>query len=113
MVEMLVVLQIVSGVVVDDAVDTIRARYEVVAALPPRLFVVRLAVDDLVALQGLDGVSAVTDDPNEVNVTPSLSSAERLFAAGWAARGIKSGPRTGDGQAWDAPGFDPPDGHHR
>ncbi len=108
MIELFVVLQIVSGAVGSDAADHIRARYEVVATLQPRLLVVRLAVDDLAALKGLAGIAAVAADTSELDVTPPLSEAERLFVAGWAARGIKTGPRAGDGQAWDAPGFEPP-----
>lgn len=108
MIELFVVLQIVSGAVVGDAADHIRTRYEVVATLLPRLLVVRLAVDDLAALQGLAGIAAIAADTGELDVTPPLSEAERLFVAGWAARGIKTGPRAGDGQTWDAPGFEPP-----
>lgn len=113
MIEMFVVLQMVAGAVAGDAADRVRARFEVAAALPPRLLVVRLAADDLAALQGLGGIAAVAAEPVGLNVTPPLSEAERLFAAGWAARGVKSGPRAGDGQAWDAPGFEPPDGPRR
>lgn len=102
---MLVVLHMKAG----DAANRVRARFEVAAALPPRLLVVRLAADDLVALQEIDGVAVVTANPVELDVTPPLSDTERLFAAGWAARGVKSGPRAGDGLAWDAPGFEPPD----
>ena len=110
MIEMFVVLQTVLGEVAGAAADRVRARYEVAATLPPRLLVVRLAVGDLAALQGLDCVVAVTANPAELNITPPLSEAERLFLSGWAARGVKSGPRAGDGQAWDAPGFETPNG---
>ena len=113
MIERLVVLQMVAGAVAGGAADRVRARFEVAAALPPRLLVVRLAADDLAALQGIGGIAVVAADPVGLKVTPALNEAERLFAAGWAARGLKSGPRAGDGLAWDTPGFEPPDGSNR
>jgi len=105
MIGMFVVLQLPAG----DAADRVRARFEVVAALPPRLLVVQLAADDLAALQRIGGIAAIAADPVGLNVTPPLSEAEQLFTAGWVARGVKSGPRAGDGLSWDAPGFEAPD----
>jgi hypothetical protein len=108
MMEMLVVLKIGPDPAGGGVADRVRTRYTVVAALPPRLLVVQLADNELAALQHLDGVETVTVDPAGLDISPPLSEVERLFAAGWAARGSKSGPRTGEGKAWDAPGFIPP-----
>ncbi len=113
MVEMLVVLKVGADPTEDEAVARVRARFAVVAALPPRLLVVQLAENELAALRNFDGVAAVVIDPGGLGITPPLSEGERLFAAGWAARGEKSGPRAGEGKAWDAPGFIPPGGPHR
>lgn len=108
MIEMFVVLQLAAGQGSADTADRVRSHFEVTAALPPRLLVVQLPAADLAALQELDGIAAVAANSEQLNVTPPLSEAERLFIAGWLARGDKSEPRAGDGQAWDAPGFIPP-----
>lgn len=108
MVEMLVVLKVGSDAAGDDAEGRLRARFAVVAALPPRLLVVQLVENELAALQHFDGVEAVGADPAGLDITPPLSEVETLFVAGWAARGEKSGPRAGEGNSWDAPGFIPP-----
>ncbi len=113
MVEMLVILKVSPDPAGGDVADRLRTGFTVVAALPPRLLVVQIAENELAALQHLDGVEAAIDDPSGLNITPPLSEAERLFAAGWAARGDKSGPRAGAGKAWDAPGFIPPGGPRR
>lgn len=108
MVEMLVVLKVGPDPAGRDVADRVRARFAVVAAMPPRLLVVQLVENELAALQHLDGVEAVAVDPAGLDITPPLSEVETLFTAGWAARGEKSGPRAGEGKSWDAPGFIPP-----
>ncbi|MBW4659775.1 MAG: hypothetical protein KME15_13945 [Drouetiella hepatica Uher 2000/2452] len=113
MIEVFVILQVVVSSVSGEAADRVRTHFEVTAALPPRILIVQIPIADLTALQELDGVAAVATNSDQLNVTPPLSETERLFIAGWMARGVKSGPRAGDGQAWDAPGFVPPDGQRR
>lgn len=74
--------------------------------LPPRLAVVRLPAAHLPALRSAGGVRAVClpGDP----VPDGLGESEQLFARAWQVRG-RPKERTGDGLAWDAPGFEPPD----
>nr|WP_315246783.1 hypothetical protein [uncultured Albidiferax sp.] len=75
----------------------LRAQWPVVAALPPRLLVLRLP-----AAAHLPGTVPLDQ------ADPPLTESEQLFAAAWAAQGHKSAPRPGDGADWDAPGFIPP-----
>nr|WP_315191252.1 hypothetical protein [uncultured Albidiferax sp.] len=75
----------------------LRAQWPVVAALPPRLLVLRLP--DAAHLTGTVPLD---------QADPPLTESEALFAAAWAAQGHKSAPRPGDGADWDSPGFTPP-----
>lgn len=109
LIEVFVVLQMGAA----EAPERVRARFEVVAALPPRLLVVQMFSSDLAALQKFDGVAAVSSKLSELDVKPALSETERLFVAGWMARGVKAGTRPGEGKEWDAPEFTPPDGPRR
>ena len=86
-------------VLVKTAADgqRLRAQWPVVAALHPRLLVLRLP--------------DATHPPGTVPLAqadPPLTESEQLFAAAWAAQGHKSAPRPGDKADWDAPGFTPP-----
>ena len=112
MVEALVVLQMLAGQPGSDAAARVREQFEVAAALPPRLLVVRTGDGDLGALRATPGVAAAVTDPAALRVEPPLSEAETLFAAGWAARD-RPKARSGDGLAWDAPGFEAPGGPRR
>lgn len=92
------------------AAQELGARFQVVATLGPRLLVLRAGADAQAGIAALAGVQAVVADARDVAALQGLDENERLFADAWAARGRKSGPRAGDGQDWDAPGFEPP-GH--
>ncbi len=86
-------------VLVETAANSqrLRAQWPVVAALPPRLLVLRLpSPAQLPGTVPLD------------QADPPLTETEQLFAAAWAAQGQKSAPRPGDGANWDTPGFTPP-----
>ena len=109
-VEMLVVLQMAAA---PGLAEEIRSRCDVVAAMPPRLFVVEIDETSAAALASWAGVAAVVTDPQVIDVTPPLTEGERLFAAGWATKGVKKGERAGEGLPWDAPGFEPPDAPRR
>lgn len=73
------------------------AQWPVVAALPPRLRVLRLP-----------GLATLPGTVPLAQADPPLSATEQLFAAAWAAQGHKSAARPGDGADWDRPGFTPP-----
>jgi len=84
----------------------------VVSTMGPRLMVGRVPPHGLAVLRALPGVLAVIENVADLAALPAaagLSDTEALFASGWAAQGQKKGPRSGAGQDWDAPGFEPPD----
>lgn len=92
-----------------DGLEVAVARVaRVVQRCPPRLAIVEADERARAALRALPGVRAVTDGPLDEETSRDLTQAERLFAAAWAA-GRQPRVRAGDGLAWDAPGFDPPD----
>jgi hypothetical protein len=94
-----------------DAFARLRNEYRVTAMAPPRIAVVA-GVEDIERLTRRPDVEAVMTTMSDA-APDSLTDAELLFVNGWRARhqsGVKS--RTGDGLAWDAPGFLPPDEPH-
>jgi hypothetical protein len=94
--------------------DRVRAQVALTATMGPRLCEVRGPSATWVGLPALRGVLCVigreaADAERAALAIPGLDEGERLFLAGWLARGRKTGPRPGAGQDWDAPGFTPPD----
>ena len=89
---------------------------KVTASLPPRLLVLQIDLAELPALQRHAAVAQVVVEraqAAQLQAKPALNDAEALFALAYAARGAKSGPRLGQGQDWDSPGFTPPGGCKR
>jgi hypothetical protein len=76
--------------------------------LPPRLAVVEVDDDAVAELRRAPGVLGVGDPELPEDVRAGLTDPERLFADGWAL-GRAPKTRPGEGLAWDAPGFLPPD----
>lgn len=111
--EALVVMQAGLGAAERQAcLDAFRAHGTVAATMGAHLCVLRVAPGALAALRAVPGVRCVwARDAAEppADALPGLGEGERLFVAGWLARGHKRGPRPGDGRDWDAPGFTPPD----
>jgi hypothetical protein len=103
MIEALVLLKSKAG-----AADQVGHSFALAASLPPRLLVVRLTPERVEELRAHESVAAVALDVTALAQLKLISEAERLFAAGWAARGAKSAPRTGQGLHWDADGKLPP-----
>lgn len=94
--------------------DLVRAQATLTATMGPRLCEVRGPTAARAGLRTLRGVACVigreaVQAERGVIAIPDLDEGERLFVAGWLARGRKTGPRAGAGQDWDAPGFTPPD----
>jgi hypothetical protein len=94
--------------------DSVRAQAALTATMGPRLCEVRGPAATRAGLSALRGVACVigreaADAERAAMAIPALNEGERLFVAGWLARGRKPGPRPGAGQDWDAPGFTPPD----
>lgn len=102
--EMVVVLKAFSEAATAAAAGCIRARFKVLAALPPRVLIVQPATpEDLAALLTAEGVADVAAGPEVLNPTPPMNDGEQLFVAGWVARGVKSGPPTGEGREGVSP----------
>jgi len=83
----------------------------VVHTASPRLVVgERAAAASEAAVRGIEGVVAVSDGELPQALLDRLGPEEQLFATAWASR-MATGPkeRRGQGMAWDAHGFVPPD----
>jgi hypothetical protein len=96
----LLLLELAADGKLSAAAQRLRGQLHVVASLPPRMVVVRTALDARAALLQSAGIA----QPHEVDLT----EAEQLFADAWSAQQNKSAARPGDGADWDAPGFTPP-----
>lgn len=91
-----------------DALAHLRNLYRLTSMAPPRIAVVA-GGEDVEGLRQRPDVEAILTTTNDA-APDSLSESERLFVNGWRARHQSGGKsRTGDGLAWDAPGFLPPD----
>jgi hypothetical protein len=86
----------------------------VVHTASPRLVVgERAAPASDAAVRGIEGVVAVSDGELPQSLLDRLGPEEQLFATAWASR-MAADPkeRRGEGLAWDARGFAPPDPPH-
>lgn len=87
----------------------IAAHGRVTQRLPPRLAIVRVAAEDIPAIERIPAVLGAYADVVPDVVVSRLDPAERLFASAWSATRTRQEKRRGDGLAWDAEGFEPPD----
>jgi hypothetical protein len=102
------VLVVLGPAIAPDSLAALKRQYQVTSVLPPRL-VVLSAGADIEALSRRPGVEAVLAQPSD-EAPASLSEPERLFVSAWRARQhAEAKTRVGEGLAWDAPGFLPPD----
>ncbi|WP_121118241.1 hypothetical protein [Croceibacterium ferulae] len=104
-VEALIVLKAGAG---PDAYEALLGSHRVIAALPPRLFVLDVGIGEPVALRAHPAVELVLTADAELPGTGALSDTESLFVDSWKLRHTAVKPRPGDGRDWDAPGFTPP-----
>ena len=75
----------------------------------PRLVVGEPAASDA-AVRGIEGVVAVSAGELPQSLLDRLAPEEQLFATAWASRMAETPKqRRGEGMAWDARGFVPPD----
>lgn len=89
-------------------VDELEGRYPVIARMSPRIAVVA-DHGNAQEMRSFPEVESVLTGPADP-VSNSLSESERLFVKAWQARQQSVGKRRrGEGLAWDAPGFLPPD----
>jgi hypothetical protein len=99
------------ALVVADHVLAPPAAARVVGSLPPHITIVAGASPAaLLALPGVRAVFTVVEDTVQLAGDPGdLPARERLFIRAWQQQATTSKTRVGDGAAWDAPGFLPPD----
>lgn len=112
MIEVLLILLALPPAGQNEVMQQLKVRGELVSTMGPRLLVFRVAPLGLPALREHNGVQAVierADDLTALKDAHGLSEIEWLFASAWAAQGKKTGPRSGAGLEWGAPGFEPPD----
>ena len=86
-------------------------RYRVTQKVSPRVLLVQPAAgatkEELQALGGVDSVLEPGESP-AAGIRGTLTDTEALFADAFAQRS-RTKQRAGDGLAWDAEGFLPPD----
>jgi len=91
------------------------ARYPVIATASPRVQVLRASSADLatIASRARLAMAGATDGRIEKagddEVLGELDDGARLFVEAWMTPPRDDRERPGDGQPWDAPGFQPPD----
>jgi len=96
----------------EEGLDRLRRSHRVTHAASPRLAVVEGPPGTgPEALRAIDGVAAVASAGDALPAASALTPDETLFADAWAMRtgAGAAGERPGEGLAWDAPGFSPPD----
>lgn len=104
-------LVIMRGERANEAIKQLSANYNVQQVASPRVVVVEGAQNELAGLRAVPGVLAATAGELPPAVLEGLDESEALFVAAWLSRtkGGTSKQRPGEGLAWDAPGFVPPD----
>lgn len=95
--------------------ERVAERWPVVSTVEPDVVVVRAPVEDLpeiargarlVMARRADGEILTVGDESLLD---DLPEGARLFISAWRARRIGKPDRVGEGQSWDAAGFEPPD----
>ena len=81
---------------------------KILSRLPPRIFVVAGSSPELVE-EAVRSLAVETVAVDRVDVPADLSETEQLFVTAWLASRRRTRVRRGDGLAWDAPAFTPPD----
>jgi hypothetical protein len=82
---------------------------EILQSISQRVFVVRGTPEVLGRLSNMENVAASSASALAPAEMRGLSAAERQWAEAWNLRRAKKKSRPGEGLAWDAPGFSPPD----
>jgi hypothetical protein len=101
--------------VVDYEPDAGTSPYPVLATASPRVQVLRASSADLatIASRARLAVAGASDGRVEKigddEVLGELDDGARLFVEAWMTPPRGDRERPGDGQPWDAPGFEPPD----
>ena len=93
---------------VTQVLDQLGRSATLVQHLPPRLAIVECDHAARVALRTAPGVLGIGEPDLSDDVRDELTGTERIFVDAWVV-GRQRKARPGDGLAWDAPGFEPPD----
>jgi hypothetical protein len=95
--------------------EHVAERWPIVSIVEPQVVVVSASVEDmpeiarsarLVMARRPDGEILVVGDESSLE---DLSEGARLFVSAWRERRTDKPGRVGEGQSWDAAGFEPPD----
>jgi hypothetical protein len=89
------------------ALAALRSAAAVTQVFAPRLAIVQVNADAVERLASIRGVVSVHADAL-LELPPDFTTLERTFAEAWALR-RRPKVRPGDGESWDAPGYQPPD----
>jgi hypothetical protein len=93
----------------EDALEHPAGGVKVVQRASSRVALVEGPVAGIRKLAALPGVEVIEDDIPD-SLLEQLSRTEALFARAWERRQhAHAKERPGEGLAWDAPGFEPPD----
>jgi hypothetical protein len=106
--ELLIVL---ADGVPEDVVEGWRERYRVLHVFSPRLLIVARGEDDPSAALNSEADVLAVLEPGilpPADLMGRLNPGETLFVTAWLERD-KPKTRRGEGLAWDAPGYSPPD----
>jgi hypothetical protein len=90
-----------------SALAELRAVAHVTQVLEPRLVLLHSDAATIALLSRIPGVIGVHEEALG-EIPPDLTPSERMFVSAWEAR-QRPKDRRGEGLAWDAPGFKPPD----
>ncbi len=93
---------------VTQVLDQLGRSATLVQHLPPRLAIVESDHAARAALRTAPGVLGIGEPDLPDDVREELTETERIFVDAWVV-GRRPKERRGDGLAWDAPGFEPPD----
>lgn len=88
--------------------EELRRAHHVIHTVSPRVLAIEAPGHDGPRPEDIEGVVSVTKSDVPDDVAATLNDTERLWIAAWAMRRAPK-QRVGDGEAWDAPGFLPPD----
>jgi hypothetical protein len=88
----------------ERGVEALTESLRVTQVASPRLAIVEAPE---AVLRSIQAVTAVAGPGRALEGGAELTPQERLFADAWSQR--TRGQRAGEGLAWDAPGFAPPD----
>lgn len=89
--------------------------WPVLAQVPPLVTILRASIEDVPVIATRARLTigrrsiGVTEQVGDERVLDELDDGARLYVSAWLESPALKASRPGDGLAWDAPGFEPPD----